>query len=63
MQEDAMQQAERDRAVKPPQAAKRAASAAQRVGGGGGETGTMLTGSGGVTADLLNLGKNTLLGQ
>lgn len=69
MQQDVINQNARDRAAIPPpqeadQVAKRAASAVSRAGGGsGGDTGTMLTGDGGVTADLLNLGKNTLLGQ
>ena len=71
-QQDVIEQNTRDRAAtpqpqgaqQPDQVAKRAASAASRAGGvTGGETGTMLTGSGGVTTDLLNLGKNTLLGQ
>jgi len=68
MQKDAMDQAARDRAVKPPQAAQQPDQRAQRVaaaaaGPSGAPAGTMLTGTAGVANDLLNLGKNTLLGQ
>jgi hypothetical protein len=73
-QQDVMDQSARDRAVKPPQAQaaqapdEQARRASQKASGPMGPAtaaagGTMLTGPGGVTNDLLNLGKNSLLGQ
>ncbi len=49
----------------PDEQARRSSqkAAAGPVGATAAPTGTMLTGPGGVTNDLLNLGKNSLLGQ
>ena len=72
MQQDVIDQNARDRAAAPPPQSQGAQQPDERArrstttpgpGGGGAPSGTMLTGSGGVTTDLLNLGKNTLLGQ
>lgn len=54
-------------AAQAPDEQARRASQAAAVGpgpaGGTAASGTMLTGAGGITKDLLNLGKNSLLGQ
>jgi len=59
MQEDASRQTSQA----PNEAARRVAAGARTSGPAGAMVDTMLTGPGGVANDLLNLGKNTLLGQ
>ena len=69
MQQDAVDQGNRDRNVAPPpgvQNSKTPDERARRAAAyptGGPPSGTMLTSPSGIADGLLNLGKNTLLGQ